>query len=815
MRAVHRFRATGGVLLVAVLVLLSLPIVAHIGLSTAAAASTSVTVTGASPAWDPLAGQPLTSLPTVTVSQTEDLVDQVVHVSWTNFSPSSNDLLYSSAPTPPVTFQPGNVLYPVEVVECRNAAPTHSFLDDPHPDCYSFTPGAATADHGVGNAIQTTTGPDGSGFADIHVETSVENDFLGCDVNHPCSIAVVPNWGGDQNEGQAANCADHSNDFPSAANGYNYPPFADAADDHLGAACSWADRLVVPIHFAPTPSDCPSRSYAFAAAGSPMLARAMVQWQAGWCSGSKALTFDYDSGSNEDQARSSFLAGGSGALTSSTDVAMVTEPATGAAAKNRHFTYAPLATTAIVISYLIDDPRTGTLVQNLRLNARLVAKLLTQSYALLNYNCSSGSTRAQSATCDPAVLGNPDTIFDDPEFLALNPQVTSADFPTPGENGIGAFLPTVAGGNSDLTYELTRWIADDPDAASFLAGKPDPWGMTVNTYYRGIDYPVHQFLQLDPGYTDPSAPRGNGTMQNAWQPVSGLASVGNLLVSNTSSALSNSVSACAAPPCPYPKITELAGNRALFAIMDAGQAAAYAFPVAQLVNPAGVAVAPTTAALSAGVGDMHANGDRITEHLDGTSTDRRDYPLTVVDYAMVPTCGLRAATSSAVARFLGRVSQAQIYGLAPGQLAPGYLALTHAQLAQTASAATAVSTQSGCPARTGSGHSSSPSSTAPAGGGNGSGGGGGVSAPASTGQVAAPTPAGSHVATPVAEASPTIQNVAYGVKSPDQAGVSGAAMPLLLALGAALVIGGPGVYLLTVAGGVPALRRFVGRVVRR
>ena len=48
-----------------------------------------------------------------------------------------------------------------------------------------------------------------------------------------------------------------------------------------------------------------------------------------------------------------------------------------------------------------------------------------------------------------------------------------------------------------MTWDVTRWIAANKDAAEFLAGQFDPWGMHVNTYYLGMKYPIDAFAAQD------------------------------------------------------------------------------------------------------------------------------------------------------------------------------------------------------------------------------------------------------------------------------------------------------------------------------
>ena len=77
------------------------------------------------------------------------------------------------------------------------------------------------------------------------------------------------------------------------------------------------------------------------------------------------------------------------------------------AAAGADVVYAPVSVTGLVVAFQVDDAN-GRPVTSMKLNARLVAKLVTASYR-------SGA--------DPAVIKNPFNIFRDPEFLALNPGV--------------------------------------------------------------------------------------------------------------------------------------------------------------------------------------------------------------------------------------------------------------------------------------------------------------------------------------------------------------------------------------------------------
>ena len=782
---------------------------------------------GGDTAWDNYADQELGGMipakPVVSVDQTVNLSNQMVRVSWSNFTPSGYEGNGDQATGLSNGFKASLEYYPVFVVECKGTDPQS--LDA----CNELQVGAP-ASGAPGNAVEsytqagaTTQASDcsdvptdpvcGTGYTDFQIQTRIQNNTLGCDSDDPCSIAVLPQWGGNTYS-QPVNCEDHSLDLPDNG-GYGSTLYGDYT------SCMWNDRIVVPLSFAQTSKQlCGSNDYAFSAQGSPMLERVMGQWEPGWCIASQGkVDFNYDSAVNEDEARTSFLDGGS-SLSSSTDVALVTDPASSGltSGSSRHFTYAPIVTTSITIAYYVDNQVTQEPITNLKLNARLVAKLLTQSYSLQFGQCAPGQS-AQSDLCDPKVAGNPVSIFTDPEFYQLNPEYTEADFETEtnGLDNSGDFLPIVLAGNSDMTYELTRWVESDADARAFLEGQPDQWGMHVNAYYeqgQGQTYPVDQFQVLDPGFSPKLSQLGSttnpflSTMQVAWNPVTGLDNVASDLAGWTPSgdqfypSCSNSAqgwTACSGNIIDAKDAPDAFPQRALFAILDSGTAAAYRFPTAQLVNPAGNAEAPTVDSMTAAVNAMKTNPDGITQYQDFAGTAAGAYPLTEVQYAMVPTCGLSPAKADAISTFLQDTASSQTYGVGLSQIPSfgGYLALDDAQQAQDTAAAQAVQRQtckSTAPDTTvsgekppGTGGTGTGSGAAPAndlsGNGTGTGTGGGSPTAGATSPAAGTTQ-------PSAQATP----IALGDKASDTSGDFNYVLVTALALGALLGIGGPLAY---------------------
>jgi hypothetical protein len=602
--------------------------------------------------WDPRAHKKYPYPSYVAVSLVRSLTNQVVQVSWRNFTPSSQ-----------ITYIPTATNYPVMIAECKGTHPTKQ------SQCFGADNGGvqgSVGQYGPQNTQYSTTARNGTGEAFIQLLTAEEAPQLGCNLGHECSLVIEPAQGGNIFTG---NCNDHSEDSGQSAIGQ-------VAFTTYGT-CSWRDRIIVPLRFEKTPTDCPVHNPDFSVIGSPMLARAMLSWQTALCSAASPEFIQYDSAQNEPLAREDFVAG--------TDtVALTTLPLTGAKPP-RPFTYAPLAVSAQSVAFWIDNPRTGKPLMHLKLDPRLVLKLLTQSYNFENESCGHGVADTRGVGCDNAVDNDPASIFADPEFRRLNPHVAYV--------GDGFQIPTVLSGESDMTWELTSWIAANKSAKQFADGAYDPWGAHVNTDYLDMTLPTNTLSPMDP--YPPIAHR--------YVPYFPLSSVAQYQVNNW-------YPGTAWEPDVYGNYDalqpEIPGNRALFAIVDEGDAAAYQLPVASIENAAGRYVAPTNAAMAAALGEMvRSKKNHITQQMKFIESNKflkrhsniRDaYPLTMVIYAMVPTGGISKKKAAKIAQWLDFVAnQGQQPGYGPGLLPPGYMPLTAAMRAQTLKAANDVLHQTG------------------------------------------------------------------------------------------------------------------------
>ncbi len=389
---------------------------------------------------------------------------------------------------------------------------------------------------------------------------------------------------------------------------------------------------------------------------------------------------------------------------------------------------APVSVTGWGIAFVADDDK-GRPVSSLKLDARLLAKLMTESYPS-NPSVQQSWTLTNSAgdVLSTALRTNPVSILQDPEFIALNPGLTDSS------SAAAALLSLNT--SSDEIYALTSYINADPEARSWLDGQADPWGMQVNPNYKGIALPVSSWPILDsfqlpdPGGTNICLDFNGGVpyLPLIAAPVSRLA----FIAQDVQYALAQVQTTCSftvnndTGEITTTKLTAAgrqgAGQRFMLGLVSLGDAARYSLNVASLesqstVRPTQVVsdatgrtfVDPTPAAMSAAAQMLLASPDAT----DNTwtmpyGTMRTDaaglnaYPGTVPVYAAIPTSGLDKAEAADWATFLDyTVGAGQTEGENPGQLPTGgYLPMTTANglgsfVAFTARAAAAVAAQQG------------------------------------------------------------------------------------------------------------------------
>lgn len=703
--------------------------------------------------------QPLFKSLKVTVSQTRDLTDQGLQVSWTGAPPTggsgapSNYLQImqcwgsagASGPTPQqcqwgapnqaIAAQMGLAAASrdllVDTLADRKQLPNGTCtagyihaqfgqrpgctipfwsITDPNKaalgwtnDQYNLPPYGAAQSNEVSYA---RTASDGTGQDIFNLQSALSAPYLGCGnaaqaaAGKTCWLVVVPRGEYDLN-GDKASQQDQGG--PYGAN-YNY-----VAGSPLSAS-AWQNRIQIQLHFSPIGASCQLGATAVRTAGTELIAGAFNSWQAALCG--QGTTFGY-SQVTDNQARSALASGG-------TAMNFMINPPDATTVPGGTIKVAPVASSALVFSYLIDKNYTqnkantdlganGTLVTDLRLTPLIVAKLLTQSYR----SDTPGNGKGAGASV-PA--SNPDSLLQDPDFLQLNPNFKYF-YPTEIPDGL-----IVPFGDSDAAAKVWAWLQADPQAKSFLQGNSVD-GATINNAYRGLNLSsgtINSFPKNDQSTYrtgDWPAP-GYGTLD--MRPYAASFSDGAFRTVTANAGKKTNWDITLTPPQATGVGPQVPGNRFEIAITTSEAASLYGLPTAALVS------SPSDTS-----GGVSATPSSITQGLAGAAGG---YPLAMRTYAAINVCATSTSDLAADAKFLDYAAGAgQVSGTALGQLPPGYGPLTSSDTGQTSAAASALRAEVSSPkcashrspsgsTGTGTGSGSTPAGSIPAGSTGGSGG---------------------------------------------------------------------------------------------
>ncbi|WP_148614332.1 hypothetical protein [Nocardioides rubriscoriae] len=509
--------------------------------------------------------------------------------------------------------------------------------------------------------IAAFTDENGNGSVNYEVRSDVENESLGCNDKVACSIVVIPIVG--------LSCAQPASpptldDKACRKQGQFAPGSSNAIgagiDLAVGPALwwsesNWRNRFTIPITFGLPPDTCdvldsraPTGFY-----GSELLAQAGLQWSPAYCLNKKRFKFQLNQTS--DIAGFNLMENGTGpaAVVSSEQESTSTDPVG----------YAPTAVTGFAIGYEIDRPDNAGEYTRLRLNARLIAKLLSQSYL--------GSDLGRQ---HPGIGDNPLAMMNDPEFQQLNPGLSEIT------QEAGAALLSLSN-DSDVIEQLTEYLAQDKDASAFLAGTPDPWGMKVNPAYEDIELPRPSWPLLDTFIpeTENTCRQKNPSVyfSQLAAPVTTLRKISEALLD----AWPNVQTKCDFDPNTLLfKIGRVDrqsyGARFVLGVVSLGDAARYGLKTAALQTHKGTFVAPTDDSMGRAIALSEQRKPRLPFVLDqaDVAEDGKAYPGTMVVYTAAKLRGLDQDTADKVAQFV-RVSttEGQVRGSGNGQLPAGFL----------------------------------------------------------------------------------------------------------------------------------------------
>ncbi|SMD15030.1 hypothetical protein [Kibdelosporangium aridum] len=607
------------------------------------------------------------------------------------------------------------------------------------------------------------TGANGSGEHDIELLTEFELKHLGCGSTSPCSLVVIPVGDPHCNASRDAQCLSSASASLRNATTWMWPT-------------NWSRRVAFDLSFRESPEACKLDDRLETGLAGSWYAYQLLNnsWRPKFCNDENLFKLGYTALSDGDARglfgtalASTWQDGSTNALLTSR--AMAGEPV-------KPFVYAPVTVSSVAVSFILDAPDGTKEVTELKLNARLLAKLFTQSYR----------TTAAAGAEHPALKNNPKWWGADPEFAALNPSLAGLAALTRE----GSEYPVFSIGDMDALYALTAYIAADKDAVAWLNGANDGYGMFVNPWYHHYQLPVGLLeLRDDWVVTDERSPFKGEKLLGQHANTADNINVGAVAATQAwPTAFINR--SCTPDPDPAKPPTcvfkrkdqrQVGGQRAMLAVTSLGDSKVYGLRQAALQTAAGKFVAPDDYSVAQAL-----RGTKLDEKTGVLSTDFEKlhpdaYPGMSIVYAGIPTTGLSPATAGNYAKFLDYAAEpGQVRGYAAGQLPDGYVPLSEPLREQTRNAAKAVREQKGEVPPPPASLAEDPAAglLPPVGGGggatNGAAGGGGAGANA-------PAPGASPSASPTG--APTVDKAATSVATrTDSSGLAKWVLPGLLAI---------------------------------
>lgn len=573
---------------------------------------------------------------------------------------------------------------------------------------------------------------DGTGTFGFETQSSDQAPQSGCGsgLHLRCWLVLVPR--GSVYGGHGPSCSNLRDSATLAPYAYGRTN-AIQGGSPLNPSCDyWDNRINIPLDFNPTGNNCTKGNAERRVIGSQLLLGAMASWQPQLC---KDLGTTFSFSTNPDAvARQQLLDNEAGlAFTSFPIVESELDSEVGISElKTTALSYAPVALTSAVVAYNAEGPNGR--IEDLRLSPRLVAKLLTQSYVF------GVPTNSSSAAKSVAHLGAVNQSYfyfnQDPDFQALNPdwsQFTSNP---------AVVLPGPAG--ADAIRQVWKWILSDKEAAAWLAGSPDKWGMTVNPYYLPKGDPKAEVptftetgdLIVDAGgknvvklvglsnidgtpfeiskVVEDRFPKSDeslapivltnqryrfGSIQASPYSDNFLTAARTAFRANPGSKNSWDPTALSTSGVAGDWVSggaQIPGQRFMIAITDSPSAQKYSLTSAQLrlSNSNDQFVAPSTESLNSAVSSgLAATSVAAVRQVDPSKVTAGGFPLTTVVYAAVNLSGSDSDARKDFSRFIAQVTtKGQLSGTQLGELPPGYAPLSPELAGQAQAASVAVAT---------------------------------------------------------------------------------------------------------------------------
>lgn len=510
------------------------------------------------------------------------------------------------------------------------------------------------------------TDENGNGSVQFEVRSDVENESLGCNNKVACAVVVVPIVGLScaQPEVPATTadqaCRQGGQFLPGSSNFANQGVDAAVSPALWWSPSNWKHRFTIPISFGLPPDTCdvldpraPTGFY-----GSELLAQAALQWAPAYCLDKTRFKFQHNQMSDIQGFDTMEKGIGPAAIVSSEHETTGEDPVG----------YAPTAVTGFGIGYVIDRPDNAGEYTRLRLNARLLAKLLTQSYAA-----------SDLGRDHPGMAENPLALMSDPEFVKLNPGLSQ------NAQEAGATLLSLSN-ESDVIHQLTDYIAEDEDAMAFVDGKADPWGMKVNPSYKKISLPRESWPLRDrfvPKTEDTCRQQNPAIYFNQIAaPVPTLRRIGEAILDAWPNVQTKCEVEAGTTIYKVGRVDRQSfGARFMLGVVSLGDAGRFGLRTAALHTKGSSYVAPTDASLAKAVQIAKQNEEYGAFSLtqEDLATSASAYPGTIVLHTAARLSGMEQEEADKVAQFVRvATTEGQKPGSGNGQLPAGFLPIERA-----------------------------------------------------------------------------------------------------------------------------------------
>jgi|GEM_PF-631191 len=479
---------------------------------------------------------------------------------------------------------------------------------------------------------------------------------------------------------------------------------------------AWEHHVAVKLDFKPLGVQCQLGAAERQLAGSELISEAVASWQPVVCQDGSPYTLAEIPEEDAVLAASDTTPSALAFTSRPVDMSLV-------AATSDPLAYAPVALGGISISFAVDafpDPRAqdrskaGLPLTGMKLTPRLLAKLLTASYLDALPSGVDLSHLGYTSSSDPGK--NARTLVYDQEFVELNPDWS-------GQAIVGASISDALEpqGRSDLAMRVWQYILADEDAAAWLNGEADPWGMVVNPCYSTnvsvsagcpktdpeapdtapLELPRNDFPKADPSEkadstaTDPV--NGTGAVNLVtWRPYTSGFTDGAYRVLRGDGLELGAWDQFAVPPKFGSSARQLLGSRKVIALSSTPAAQVYQTATALLENPAGEFVAPTTESLTAAAAAMVPTEEQAkVVWFDPASDEAKAatgaYPLAVPVYAALNPKQTDADMRADYADLITyAVTDGQRLGTDDGELPTGYAPIPDEWRTQALAAAEAI-----------------------------------------------------------------------------------------------------------------------------